>query len=147
MEVKGDYLRRANLLMHPQDAAGHHPAAPAQVGHASHATMQGWDGWWDSVGHAPGQHSVGHAQVGSHLGDPAQVGSWKLSKKRRLGGRIKKSGVAKRAKVHRKFPMRLAAVGHAVGSGHCPDGQPRCDQPVGQDAVGHTTGQVECLFF
>ena len=74
MEVKGDYLRRANLLMRPQDAAGHHPAAPAQVGHASHATMQGWDGWWDSVGHAPGQHSVGHAQVGSHPGEPAQVG-------------------------------------------------------------------------
>ena len=68
MEVKGDYLRRANLLMRPQDAAGHHPAAPAQVGHASHATMQGWDGWWDSVGHAPGQHSVGHAQVGLNVG-------------------------------------------------------------------------------
>ena len=27
MEVKGNYLRRANLLMHPQEAAGHHPGA------------------------------------------------------------------------------------------------------------------------
>ena len=65
IEVKEDYLRRANLLMHPQEAAGHHPGGPAQVGHGI---------WWDSVGHAPGQHSVGHAQVGSHPGEPAQVG-------------------------------------------------------------------------
>ena len=102
-----------------------------------------WCRRWPIVGH----HAAGHAQVGHHPGGHTQVGSWKLSKKRRLGGRIKKSGVAKRAKVHRKFPMRLAAVGHAVGSGHCPDGQPRCDQPVGQDAVGHPSGQVESLFF
>ena len=92
IEVKEDYLRRANLLMRPQNAAG---------------------------------HPSGHAEVGHYPGGPAQV-------------------------VHypsRPWHPRRTFVGHAVGSGHCSNGQPQCDEPVGQDAVGHTTGQVECLFF
>ena len=76
VEVKGDYLRRADLLMRPQDTAG--------------------------------QPSVGQAQVGRHPGGPAQVGG--------IGG-----------------IWDWDCVGHA--------------QPVGQDAVGHPTGQVEILFF
>ena len=143
MELKEDYLRRADLLMRPQDTAGHssdgpaqvgrHPGGPAQVGHhpGGPAQVGGiggiWD--WDCVGHAPGQPSVGQAQVGS----------W--TRLGRGGRAMKGTGRVK------KFPRRRALVGHAVGSGHCPDGQPQCDQPLGQDAVGHPTGQVESLFF
>ena len=133
IEVKGDYLRRADLLMRPQEPAGQpsvgqaqvgrHPGGPVQVGGIGGI----WD--WDCVGHAPGQPSGGQSQVGS----------WR---RLGLGGRAMKG----QGRV-KKFPRRRALVGHAVGSGHCPDGQPRCDQPLGQDAVGHPTGQVESLFF
>ena len=91
-EVKEDYLRKADLLMRPQNAAG---------------------------------HPSGHAQVGHYPGGPAQV-------------------------VHypsRPWHPRRTFVGHAVGSGHCSNGQPQCDEPVGQDAVGHPSGQVESFFF
>ena len=68
--VKEDYLRRADLLMRPQNAAGHPSEGPAQVGHHHGGNAQvghlrggpaqvGHGIWWDNVGQAPGQDAVG----------------------------------------------------------------------------------------
>ena len=129
IELKEDYLRRANLLMHSPDAPGQPSGGPAQVGsHPGGPAQVGHGIWWDSVGHAPGQPSAGHAQVGhpaqrpSVGGRPTQ-GGWYPG----WGGRVsKKRGFG-------KTPMGRARVGHAVGSGHC----------SGQSTVGQSAGQVE----
>ena len=121
IEVKEDYLRRANLLMHPPDAPGQPSAGPAQVGHHPGGPAQ--------VGHPAQRPSVGGMQNKINRGGVSKYGGWgrRVFKKRGFG----------------KTPMGRALVGHAVGSGHCSDGQPRGDQPAGQSSVGQSAGQVE----